>query len=203
MTWTDSNGRFWLFGGSGLDGLGATTNELNDMWMYDPATGQWTWVNGDAVSVVSSYQGTYGAKGVAASTNVPPARHSAATWVDPSGVLWMFGGANLHDQANPITFNDLWSFSPSTRQWTWVSGTNRQNEPGAPGTEGSGATTNAPYSRSNATAWIDTTGRLWLFGGLYTTWDATNSVSVPNTFSDLWSFDPTTKQWTWSMARTQ
>lgn len=197
MTWTDSNGRFWLFGGSGLDGLGASTNELNDMWMYDPATGLWTWVSGDAVSIVTSYQGTYGTRGVAASTNVPPARHSATTWVDQSGALWMFGGANLHDQANPVAFNDLWSFSPSTRQWTWVSGTNNQNDPGTPGTQGTGATTNAPYSRSNATAWLDGTGRLWLFGGLYTTWDSTNSVSVPNTFSDLWSFNPTSKQWTW------
>jgi hypothetical protein len=197
MTWTDSNGRFWLFGGSGLDGLGATINELNDMWMYDPATGQWTWVSGDAVSLVSSYQGSYGTEGSASSTNVPPARHSAITWVDQSGVLWMFGGANLHDQTNPVAFNDLWSFSPSTRQWTWVSGTNAQNDPGTPGTKGTGSTANAPSSRSNSTAWIDSTGHLWLFGGLYTTWDSTSSVAVPNTFSDLWSYDPTSKQWTW------
>jgi N-acetylneuraminic acid mutarotase len=197
MTWTDSNGRFWLFGGSGLDGLGATTNELNDMWMYDPATGLWTWVSGDAVVVMTTYQGSYGTQGVAASANVPPARHSATTWVDQAGVLWMFGGANLHDPVNPVAFNDLWSFDPATRQWTWVSGTNHQNDAGTPGTVGVGATTNAPYSRSNATAWIDGTGRLWLFGGLYTTWDAINSVSVPNTFRDLWSFDPATKKWTW------
>jgi hypothetical protein len=33
-------GNFWVFGGVGV---GA---ELNDLWMFRPATRQWTWISG-------------------------------------------------------------------------------------------------------------------------------------------------------------
>jgi N-acetylneuraminic acid mutarotase len=44
--WTDNSGNFWLFGGTGL----ATTNTpgfLNDLWMFDPSTKEWTWMGGN------------------------------------------------------------------------------------------------------------------------------------------------------------
>ena len=36
-SWTDSSGRFWLFGGDGLDADGNDRN-LNDLWKYEPPT---------------------------------------------------------------------------------------------------------------------------------------------------------------------
>ena len=48
-SWTDSNGNFWLFGGDGFDGTGDYefgACQLNDMWMYNPATSEWVWTGG-------------------------------------------------------------------------------------------------------------------------------------------------------------
>jgi hypothetical protein len=45
VTWTGSNGNFWIFGGTGLDSTG-TQGELNDLWKFNPATNMWTWMGG-------------------------------------------------------------------------------------------------------------------------------------------------------------
>ncbi len=70
ISWTDSHGNLWLFGGYGY---GSTTSSgyLNDLWRYDPATNQWTWMSGaNTIDQV----GVYGTKGVPAAANVPGAR---------------------------------------------------------------------------------------------------------------------------------
>jgi hypothetical protein len=45
LTWTDTSGNFWLFGGSyyrsALD-----QGELSDLWMFDVNTYEWTFVHG-------------------------------------------------------------------------------------------------------------------------------------------------------------
>jgi hypothetical protein len=90
VTWTDHSGNLWLFGGAGYDSVGLVGNtELNDLWMYSPATGLWTWVSG---SNTADAPGVYGSQGIAAAGNVPPARDGAASWIDASGNLWLFGG---------------------------------------------------------------------------------------------------------------
>jgi N-acetylneuraminic acid mutarotase len=43
VEWTDSNGNFWLFGGYGLD-INGTLGYLNDLWMFNPSTNEWTWM---------------------------------------------------------------------------------------------------------------------------------------------------------------
>jgi hypothetical protein len=45
-SWTDSQGMFWLFGGQGAASVNGATGNLNDLWMYNPTTAQWTWING-------------------------------------------------------------------------------------------------------------------------------------------------------------
>lgn len=45
-TWTDLNGNLWLFGGEGLDDVGTPKGILNDLWVYNIANNQWTWVMG-------------------------------------------------------------------------------------------------------------------------------------------------------------
>ena len=44
-TFTDAAGRFWLFGGYGLDSA-ASPGDLNDLWSYDPGAGAWTRISG-------------------------------------------------------------------------------------------------------------------------------------------------------------
>ena len=198
MTWTDTNGKFWMFGGSGLDVNGAD-GELNDMWSYDPTTNTWTYVTGSKLVGLAADQGNYGALGVEASTNQPPARHSAVTWADTDGNLWMFGGANVPSGGgNPVFFNDVWKFHTANSEWTWMAGPNTQTSTDVTsvyGNKGVADAANRPHARSNAISWVDSAGHFWMFSGLFI--DTTPPTPASDTFNDLWSFDTHNNEWTW------
>jgi hypothetical protein len=36
ISWTDTTGNFWLFGGDGYDSSVAVSGYLNDLWKYEP-----------------------------------------------------------------------------------------------------------------------------------------------------------------------
>jgi len=187
-SWTDSSGNFWLFGGVGYDAAGAT-GYLNDLWQYSPATGLWTWVSGANALNAS---GVYGTQGTAAAGNVPGARYSSSSWIDSSGNLWLFGGAGS-DAAGAIgNLNDLWRYSPSTGLWTWISGASGDNASGIYGTLGTAAAGNVPGARYSASSWIDSSGNLWLFGGV-----GNDSTGAVGNLNDLWRYSPSTGLWTW------
>jgi len=188
VSWTDSSGNLWLFGGHGYDSAG-TLGNLNDLWQFSPARGQWAWVAG---SNGVNEQGTYGTQGQAATTNVPGARDYAISWTDSSGNLWLFGG-NGYDSGGILdSLNDLWRFSPANNQWTWVSGSSAVNAKGSYGTQGTADATNVPGARIEAVSWADNDGNLWLFGGFG--YDSAGTVDFLN---DLWQFSPGSTQWTW------
>jgi hypothetical protein len=170
VSWTDSSGKFWLFGGYGYDSAGAM-GALNDLWRY--SAGQWTWMSG---SNLSNQTGTYGTQGTPAPGNIPGARSGAVSWIDTSGNLWLFAGAS--DDGG---FNDLWKYSAG--QWTWVSGASTANQPTVYGTQGQPAPGNVPGARSSAVSWIDKAGNLWLFGG-------NNFGSLAPVLGDLWMYQP-------------
>jgi hypothetical protein len=65
-TWTDKNNNLWFFGGSN-NGMVA----FNDLWKYNIATGEWTWVKGPKVA---GDTGRYGTMGVPDMLNLPPSR---------------------------------------------------------------------------------------------------------------------------------
>ena len=46
-SWSDSNGNFWLFGGEGYD-ANDSDGDLNDVWEFQPSTGKWAWMGGNA-----------------------------------------------------------------------------------------------------------------------------------------------------------
>jgi N-acetylneuraminic acid mutarotase len=188
VTWIDSGGKLWLFGGIGHDSAGVQ-GDLNDLWKFDPTTLQWTWVSG---SDTVNQAGIYGTQGVAAATNVPGARNAALSWIDASGKLWLFGGYGLDSVGNTGHLNDLWTYDPTTLQWTWVSGSNTANQSGTYGTQGTAASTNTPGARDAALSWIDSSGRFWLFGGY-----GRDSAGSLGYLSDLWKYDPGTLGWTW------
>jgi N-acetylneuraminic acid mutarotase len=187
-SWTDSSGNFWLFGGVGYDAAGGT-GYLNDLWRYSPATGLWTWVTGgDAVNA----SGVYGTQGTASVANVPGARQAASSWTDSSGNLWLFGGVGYDSTGAAGNLNDLWRYSPTTGLWTWISGADAVNASGVYGTLSTAAAANVPGARYSAASWIDSSGNLWLFGGVGN--DAAGAVGNLN---DLWRYSPTTGLWTW------
>ena len=96
--WVDDSNNFWLFGG-----LTGNSRELNDLWKYEPATNQWTWVSGDSTL---SNPGIYGIRGVSTSSNKPGARGRHTSIVDNNKNAWLFGG---FVGAGPV--NDLWKYS--------------------------------------------------------------------------------------------
>lgn len=148
-TWTDANGNLWLFGGfAGYPNAAnpATGNFMNDLWEYSPSSGEWIWVSGSSTAGAT---GVYGTQGVAAATNVPGARDSEAVWLDTSGNLWLFGGEGyLASTGYYHRFNDLWKFSPTSGQWTWVAGSNTFDATGVYGTRGVAAAANVPGARA-------------------------------------------------------
>jgi hypothetical protein len=178
VSWVDSAGDLWLFGGIHLS---YRSGGLNDLWRYSQDSGQWTWVSG---SNTAGATGVYGIQGIAAVGNVPGARAFSVSWTDSAGDLWLFGG--LERPFAPL-FNDLWRYSPGTGLWTWVSGSNTGDAGGVYGTQGIPAAGNVPGARDLSVSWIDSAGDLWLFGGVPGwTW-----------LDDLWRYSPGSGEWTW------
>jgi N-acetylneuraminic acid mutarotase len=183
VSWTDSSGALWLFGGDAFDSAG--TQAINDLWRYSPGTGQWTWVSG---SSMAGAKGVYGTLGMAAAGNVPGAREGSVSWTDSSGDLWLFGGFGYDSVGNYGFLNDLWRYSPGTGQWTWVSGSSTAaGAKGVYGTLGIAAVGNVPGGRTSSVSWTDSAGDLWLFGGRHGF----------SSLNDLWRYSVGTGEWTW------
>jgi len=123
-------------------------------------------------------------------------------WTDSGGNLWLFGGTGFDSTGNEGNLNDLWEFSPTSKQWTWIDGSSTAPSscspytscglPGVYGTLGTPSSTNVPGGRVGAVSWTDNTGNLWLFGGEV---NYTYANGAHGDMNDLWEFSPTTKEW--------
>ncbi|MBS1971659.1 MAG: hypothetical protein JSU04_15210 [Bdellovibrionales bacterium] len=186
--WKDASGNLWLFGGAGYDSA-STPNygHLNDLWKFNGT--QWTWVSGGKTIATSGP--TYGTKGVAAGSNVPGGREESFGGVDSAGNIWIFGGGGVDANNVDDFLCDLWKFDGTN--WTWVSGSKFSGVSGTYGTKGTGSTSNLPGCRWSVRGGIDSSGKIWLFGGWG--WDSTGGNI--NVLNDLWKFDPSNGQWTW------
>ncbi len=195
VSWTDSSGNFWLFGGYGFDSTAGTYGWLNDLWVFNPATKEWTWMGGSSTlpSMFGGQSGVYGTLGVAAAGNVPGGRNASVSWTDSSGNFWLFGGSGFDSTDAGGWLNDLWEFNPTTKEWMWVGGSSvAANAMAVYGTEGTASPNNVPGGRNASVSWTDSSGSFWLFGGC-----GDNSTGTQGALNDLWEFNPTTKQWTW------
>src|SRR6266581_3231307 len=193
-SWIDASGNLWLFGGLGLAST-IVPGDLNDLWKFTVSTGQWTWMSGSNFSDNLSVVANYGAKGVAAASNVPGGRERAVSWTDTGGNLWLFGGYGSYATSNIGPLNDLWKFNIVAGQWTWVSGANTPGQSGTYGIQGTAAAANVPGARESATGWFEAAnGNLWLFGG-----SGKDSIggNTTNGLNDLWKFNIASGQWTW------
>jgi hypothetical protein len=178
VSWTDTSGNFWLFGGLGHTASGA--GRLNDLWKFDGA--MWTWVSG---TNLDDQAGVYGTKGVADAGNVPGGRDGSVSWMDSHGNFWVFGGHDfLGNQEHYL--NDLWKFDG--QNWTWVSGSSLTNQSGVYGTKGVADGSNVPGGRKYTVSWVDSSDNLWLFGGQ-------GYAGTLGFLNDLWKFDGA--NWTW------
>jgi hypothetical protein len=202
-SWTDGSGNLWMFGGQGYDSTGIEPGLLSDLWEFSPGAldasaltynGQWTWQGGQNTF---NHAGVYGTLGTASASNIPGGRWAAATFVDASGALWLFGGQGYDKNGNISLLSDLWKYSGG--QWTWMGSTGSDvgNLNGVYGTKGTGAPANIPGGRQNALLWVDPSGNVWLFGGFGLDSIATvSSINGQNpTLNDLWEFKG--GQWIW------
>lgn len=172
--WTDLNGNFWIFGGSGL----ISGNRFNDLWKFDPSTNLWTWMNGAQYG--NNIYGVSGTMGVPSVNNYPSARGWGANcWTDNNNNLWLYGGFPAGA--------DLWRYSIATNEWTWINGTNLGNEVVNYGIIGVPAMSNSPGQKNEFKSAWTVDNSLWMFGGT----SFTNNV-----YSDMWKYDISTNMWT-------
>jgi N-acetylneuraminic acid mutarotase len=188
ISWSDSTGNLWLMGGYGRDSVGGL-GYLNDLWKFNMATSQWTWMSGS--NIVNS-SGVYGTMGVADPTNLPGARAAAISWSDSTGNLWLMGGGGYDGVGVVGYLSDLWKYNTSNGQWTWVSGSSNNGNSGVYGVIGTANSVNVPGARSAAINWSDGAGNFWLMGG-----SGVDSVGNTGSLNDLWKYNTSNGQWTW------
>lgn len=201
LSWTDSKGNLWLFGGGGGIGCdeGGVCAYLDDLWEYNPSTQQWAWMAGTSgqgfycpVYWTCGIAGVYGTLGTPAAGNTPGSRALSVNWTDGNGNLWLFGGETIDTNGHTETHNDLWEFNPSTNQWAWMGGSSTVPGCGAncglPGMYGSfpalSVETN-PGGRNGTTSWTDRNGDFWFFGG-----GGQDAYGNLGTLNDLWEYRP-------------
>jgi N-acetylneuraminic acid mutarotase len=108
--------------------------------------------------------------------------------VDSSGNFWLFGGFDYDGGTTNQYLNDLWEFSPTTREWTWVGGSETGEAKGVYGTLGTPSASNVPGARGSegiAVTWTDSSGNFWLFGG-----EGYDSTGTLGELNDLWRYQP-------------
>lgn len=189
MLWVDNAGNLWLFGGLGLDSAGTrnpgslsglasgTTNPdgalLNDLWKYNIATREWTWVSGGGATGLADQTGVYGTEQVSAAGNVPGSRWGSVGFVDALNNVWVIGGwgyASTTDQSTGY-LNDVWQYVQSTGQWIWWKGSTDVNQSGyfpsnIPPMWDVPYVQNTPGGRFGASSWQqDAFDYFWIFGG--------------------------------------
>jgi len=175
-TWVDSSGDFWMFGGN-------SAGDNSDLWRYKISTNQWTWMKGPNTV---DQPGIYGVQGIPDSSNNPGSRSETAVgWTDNAGDLWLFGGYTFEGSGGH--HNDLWRYTISTNNWTWMKGTNVLNQPPVYGTQTIEDSLSNPGSRMAYCHWKDNDGNLWLFGGYSMGWPR----------NDVWKYNIISNKWTW------
>lgn len=178
-SWVDSNGNLWFFGGNGYDANGILGN-LNDLWMFNTSTYEWTWVSG---SNTGNQPAVYGTMGVASATNMPGGRMVYASWTDNNGDFYLFGGQNDYG-----TLNDLWKYNIASNMWTWLSGSSQIDNQGIYTSKCVSSASVYPKGKLESRArWKDGCGNFYLYGG-------SQGLDM---HSDLWRYEPANNNWTW------
>lgn len=206
-SWVDSSGNLWLFGGRGHNNsVSGYLNEyyLNDLWRYNPTTGAWTWVSGNADG---NSTGVWGSQGVGNVNNIPYGRSGVLFAKDSLGNFWLYGGygpvPSNGDQYGYNCWNDLWKYNVASNEWTWVAGIQTAGQNGVyGGSEPTGVEAPGIYPgcRRDGAMWCDTRNSLWIFGGSGKDAFVSSNSGGPNgieNLNDFWRFRPSTGLWAW------
>jgi hypothetical protein len=111
-------GKLFIFGGTGFD-LSSATGTLSDLWAFDSAIEQWSWLGR---YLIPNYAGDYRGRGTFTEEGWPCGRRRATLICDETqDELHLFGG-DTPSQA----LDDYWKYNINSTLWMWVSG----NSPG-------------------------------------------------------------------------
>ncbi|CAJ1385979.1 unnamed protein product [Effrenium voratum] len=138
----DSSDRFWIYGGKS----GGVDNA--EVWRLDTVAQSWTqiFVTG----------------------GTPPPRLQTASAMDSNNVMWIFGGG-LCCGAH-FFYDDLFKLNTVTEVWTEVTS----------------ATGSKPSGRRKHSAAIDSSDRMWIFGGSQGNGDFVNALHYLDTVAENW-----------------
>ncbi|MBX3730596.1 MAG: hypothetical protein KF858_15580 [Candidatus Sumerlaeia bacterium] len=186
--WTGDSGSLWLFGSTGHDSWGSL-GWLNDLWRYNPAANEWTWMKGASTR---DQMGIYGTQGVPHPENSPGGLAGPVSWTGGPSTLWLFGGFGRDNTGISGYHNALWRYNSAAGEWTWMKGTSTRDQRGTYGVQGVPHPANSPGARWTSVTWTDDSGTMWLFGGF-----GYGDAPIPGHLGDLWRFDAATNEWTW------
>lgn len=177
----DSDGNFWLYGGYGQFSP-ESSGYIDELWKWDGS--QWTWTSG---SGNANQLAKYGNLNQTKPENSPGGRADTHIWYDQDGDLQVFAGELTSEVGGTQKlYADIWEWDG--KDWTWISGDTttvfaRYNslytyDP-----------TNRIGHRRDACYWQDTSGDVWVFGGVG--WASISSGML----NDIWKWDGT--HWHW------
>jgi gliding motility-associated-like protein len=185
VTWTDSRGNFWLFGGQGMASSTEKPNEntggTGNGGGGTPGTGGND--NHNDGDHDNKGEGDNGNNGHHGEGNDGKGKGNGGSGRD---------GKHAELESDDGLLNDLWMYSPSTNQWTWISGKDKLNEKGEYGRIAEANAANVPGARAQASGWTDNNGNLWLFGG-----SGYTSKPVISALNDIWKYSISNNEWTW------
>jgi type II secretory pathway pseudopilin PulG len=190
------NKKFYIFGGT--TGYYLYLNMENaarfsDTWSYDVNTNQWTWVHGPQLT---NQPAVYGDLNSASAANVPGARNLIASYYHPeTRLFYLYGGLGFTaDQFGSL--NDLWSYSPDSNEYTWISGTPDTNNVGSYSDLWVKKPENLPRARGGAYFWYDSEKyTFYIFGGALIYEE--DGFTFVRPMSDLWTFNSAENVWMW------
>jgi hypothetical protein len=166
----------YLFGGTGH--TRGVWGSLNDLWRHSEEDG-WQWLSGASLP---GARGRYGVLGRASRSNVPGSRRDQALWAEDNPLrVWLFGGTGSASETAPALggigyLSDLWLYSVSAGEWTWMGGSDQAQHAGTP---------TSPSGRSGHAVWV-VDGRWYLWGGFGMT-----GPEQVGPLNDLWTLDGT------------
>ncbi|MFP3596360.1 T9SS type A sorting domain-containing protein [Chryseobacterium sp. SIMBA_029] len=187
-SWVDSQNNLWFFGGSSVITL---NNSSNQVWKYNTATNQWTWMKGSNDSDYQYAANVLGTENVESAANSPGEKYmyKGAYWQDNNYIYLLPG------DGQPI----MWRYNMLTNNWSHVKKTATASTFYNYGTIGVENNTNFPPAVLNPSYWKDNAGNFWMFGGEVkdSEYYLSGNVDYRAWVNTLWKYNPTTNNWTW------
>jgi Cu-Zn family superoxide dismutase len=174
-----------LFGGCGAswwEGNGP----LNDMWEWKVGVNRLDWHAVQGTNLLNSLS-RYGPVGNYSSASWPGGRCEGASWSDPEGTMWIFGGTGYARANEKGILSDIWRWNETLAQWAFMNSSQFVDQP----VNYQASTNSTPGARSAPSHSADEFGNLYIHGGYGTI--TGNSYVFHN---DIWFYNTTSLLWT-------